>query len=163
MLSRQASEVSGTQPTLRLVSDSDSSCSANHGAPHPDEQGYKSDDCVFSEDEGIDASSRGGALSNSNGLHAKNYVATPLKISNASPSPASQRTPATPTPIVSSPSGQLLDLQNYLARPDRPLTIKERQARINAEIERQVSPTVLVKKGGRGKKSRNWIEWARCW
>ena len=36
--------------------------------------------------------------------------------------------------IVVSPSGQLLDLQSYLARPDRPLNIAERQAGIKAKL-----------------------------
>ena len=40
------------------------------------------------------------------------------------------------TPLVQSPSGNVLDAKQFLEHPDRPLTIGERQARIRAALER---------------------------
>ena len=45
--------------------------------------------------------------------------------------------PARARTIIQSPSGQELDAYQYMSRPDRPLTMQERQARITERLEQE--------------------------
>ena len=71
--------------------------------------------------------------------------------------------------MISSPSGQMLDLQTYLERPDRPLTIPERQERIRSETIRNISanwgaPGQMARPERRkGKKLRAYLGRMACW
>jgi len=58
-------------------------------------------------------------------------------IDSRSPTPLAYLPNASRRTIVQSPSGQELDAYTYLSRPDRPLTVQERQQRILERLRQE--------------------------
>jgi len=58
-------------------------------------------------------------------------------IDSRSPTPLAHLPNASRRTIVQSPSGQELDAYAYLSRPDRPLTVQERQQRILERLQQE--------------------------
>lgn len=168
-LSRQTQETNYTRRTVRLVSDSISDRTLGDDTTHGIKQGSNIDETMpLSPSDGLLGhegprsvsgatiiSSQSDASQHSD-IRQTSDILLPLDPKNS---------PATPTPIVSSPSGQLLDFQTYVARPDRPLTIKERQARIEAEVKRKVKsyPRKQERNDEKRRGSRRFLGWATRW
>ena len=167
-LSQQAQENDATRRTARLVSNSNSGQTS-----FDDAQGVDQDGIIY-EDRPPQLTSIAHGPGGSQSISGATTVPTQLitmhcpEVRNTSDTlllAESRETPTSLSPIISSPSGQLLDFETYIARPDRPLTIKERQVRIKAELRRKVQSCSSKPKRSseKGTSSRGCLGWARCW
>ncbi len=69
---------------------------------------------------------------------------------------------------VRSPSGNLLAIDNYFDRPDRPLSLRERQERIRARVEQAREAAAEATAAGNGQghdgsEKRKWARFCGCW